>query len=77
MASLAAANAELGFDLFREMDSNHGNENVFFSSLSILTALALVRLGTRGDSARQIDEVSHGFCNQSSGYYFPQENFSL
>ncbi|XP_073925769.1 serpin B7 [Castor canadensis] len=67
MASLAAANAELGFDLFREMDSNHGNENVFFSSLSILTALALVRLGTRGDSARQIDETLYFNDPQNHG----------
>ncbi|KAM4841136.1 serpin B7 [Thomomys bottae] len=64
MASLAAANAEFGFDLFREMDSSQGNENVFFSSLSILTALALVRLGTRGDGAHQIDETLY-FNNPS------------
>ncbi|XP_042549463.1 serpin B7 [Dipodomys merriami] len=64
MASLAAANAEFGFDLFREMDSNQGNENVFFSSLSILTALALVRLGARGDGAHQIDKMLY-FNNPS------------
>ncbi|XP_027273671.1 serpin B7 isoform X1 [Cricetulus griseus] len=57
MASLAAANAEFGFDLFREMDSNQGNGNVFFSSLSIFTALTLIRLGARGDCARQIDKA--------------------
>ncbi|XP_021494434.1 serpin B7 [Meriones unguiculatus] len=57
MASLAASNAEFGFDLFREMDSSQGNGNVFFSSLSIFTALALIRLGARGDCARQIDKA--------------------
>uniref|UniRef100_A0A8C5L0Z5 Serpin B7 n=1 Tax=Jaculus jaculus TaxID=51337 RepID=A0A8C5L0Z5_JACJA len=58
MASLAAANAEFGFDLFGEMESSsQGNANVFFSSLSIFTALALVRLGARGDCARQIDKM--------------------
>ena len=46
-----------------------GSENVFFSSLSLFTALALVRLGARGDCASQIDKVSldcitnYDFCN--------------
>ena len=64
MASLAAVNADFGFNLLREMDTNHGSGNVFFSSLSIFTALAVVRLGTRGDCASQMDKVSPncGFC---------------
>ncbi|CAO2636451.1 Serpin B7 [Lemmus lemmus] len=57
MASLAAANAEFGFDLFREMDNCQGNGNVFFSSLSLFTALTLIRLGARGDCAHQIDKA--------------------
>ncbi|XP_010584994.2 serpin B7 isoform X2 [Loxodonta africana] len=56
MASLAAANADFCFNLFRELDNNQGNGNVFFSSLSLFTALALVRLGARGDCAAQIDK---------------------
>ncbi|KFO33706.1 serpin B7 isoform X3 [Fukomys damarensis] len=56
MASLAAANADFGFNLLREMDNSQGNENVFLSFLSIFTALSLVRLGARGDCAHQIDK---------------------
>ncbi|KAM6219129.1 serpin B7-like isoform 1-T1 [Rhynchocyon petersi] len=56
MASLAAANAEFCFNLFRELDNNQGNGNVFFSSFSLFMALALVRLGARGDCASQIDK---------------------
>ena len=41
------------------MDSSQGNGNVFFSSLSIFTALTLIRLGARGDCARQIDKALH------------------
>lgn len=76
MASLAAANGEFCFNLFREMDNNQGSGNVFFSSLSLFTALALIRLGARGDCASQIDKVSlpcatnHGFCNQLLGQMF-------
>lgn len=73
MASLAAANAEFGFDLFREMDSSQGNGNVFFSSLSIFTALSLIRLGARGDCARQIDKVSVTCPNQ----FLEQTVFSM
>uniref|UniRef100_A0A8D2B0F4 Serpin B7 n=1 Tax=Sciurus vulgaris TaxID=55149 RepID=A0A8D2B0F4_SCIVU len=65
MASLAAANAEFGFDLFREMDNNQGNENVFLSFLSIFTALSLVRLGAQGDCAQQIDKAL--YFNTGSG----------
>ncbi|XP_012500732.1 PREDICTED: serpin B7 [Propithecus coquereli] len=66
MASLAAANAEFCFSLFREMDNNQGNGNMFFSSLSIFTALAMVRLGARGDCAAQIDKLLH--FNAASGH---------
>nr|XP_012320793.1 serpin B7 [Aotus nancymaae]XP_012320794.1 serpin B7 [Aotus nancymaae] len=66
MASLAAANAEFCFNLFREIDNNQGNGNVFFSSLSLFTALALVRLGARGDCVSQIDKVLH--FNTASGH---------
>ncbi|XP_059562291.1 serpin B7 isoform X1 [Myotis daubentonii] len=66
MASLAAVNAEFCFNLFREMDNNQGSGNVFFSSLSIFTALAVVRLGARGDGAAQMDKVLH--TNTMSGH---------
>ncbi|XP_004858513.1 serpin B7 [Heterocephalus glaber] len=66
MASLAAANAEFGFNLLREMDNSQGNENVFLSFLSIFTALSLVRLGARGDCANQIDKTL--YFNTTSGH---------
>ncbi|KAL1774891.1 serpin B7 [Sigmodon hispidus] len=70
MASLAAANAEFGFDLFREMDYSQGNGNVFFSSLSIFTALSLIRLGARGDCARQIDKALYFNAPSRQGHSF-------
>ncbi|XP_072461642.1 serpin B7 [Notamacropus eugenii] len=59
MVNLAAANAEFCFDLFKEMNTNQGNSNVFFSPLSLFLALSLVRMGSRGDCAKQIDKVLH------------------
>ncbi|XP_008584585.1 PREDICTED: serpin B7 isoform X1 [Galeopterus variegatus] len=66
MASLAAANTEFCFNLFREMDNNQGNGNMFFSSLSLFSALALVRLGARDTCVSQIDKILH--FNGSSGH---------
>ncbi|KAM7124884.1 serpin B7-like isoform 1-T3 [Molossus nigricans] len=59
MTSLAAVNADFCFNLFREIDNSQGSGNVFFSSLSIFTALAMVRLGVRGDCASQMDKILH------------------
>lgn len=75
MASLATENAEFCFNLFRELDSNHTDGNIFFSSLSIFTALAIIRLGARDNAASQMDKVSsgYGFCNESSGQIFVPE----
>ncbi|XP_020851358.1 serpin B7 isoform X2 [Phascolarctos cinereus] len=56
MVNLAAANAEFCFDLFKEMNTNQTNGNVFFSPLSLFIALSLVRMGSRGDCAKQIDK---------------------
>ncbi|XP_057556411.1 serpin B7-like [Hippopotamus amphibius kiboko] len=51
--------AEFCFKLFREIDNHQGGGNVFFSSLSLFAALALIRLGARGDCASQIDKMLH------------------
>ncbi|XP_027724842.1 serpin B7 [Vombatus ursinus] len=59
MVNLAAANAEFCFDLFKEMNTNQANSNVFFSPVSLFIALSLVRMGSRGDCAKQIDKVLH------------------
>ncbi|XP_015974411.1 serpin B7 [Rousettus aegyptiacus] len=66
MASLATENAEFCFNLFRELDSNHTDGNIFFSSLSIFTALAIIRLGARDNAASQMDKVLH--FNAVSGH---------
>ncbi|XP_019399474.1 PREDICTED: ovalbumin-like isoform X2 [Crocodylus porosus] len=59
MGSISAANAEFCFDLFRELKPQHINENIFYSPLSIISALAMVYLGTRGNTALQVEKVLH------------------
>uniref|UniRef100_A0A7M4E6F2 Ovalbumin-like n=1 Tax=Crocodylus porosus TaxID=8502 RepID=A0A7M4E6F2_CROPO len=63
MGSISAANAEFCFDLFRELKPQHINENIFYSPLSIISALAMVYLGTRGNTALQVEK---GVCHYSN-----------
>ncbi|NXQ91318.1 OVALY protein, partial [Nyctibius grandis] len=56
MDSITAANAEFCFDVFREMQAHHANDNVFFSPMSIIAALAMVYLGARGNTQSQMEK---------------------
>ncbi|XP_008584592.1 PREDICTED: ovalbumin-like [Galeopterus variegatus] len=59
MGSLSAANAQFCFDVFKEMSYDHMIENLFFSPVALLSALAVVLFGARGDSASQMEKVLH------------------
>ncbi|XP_011359433.1 ovalbumin-like [Pteropus vampyrus] len=67
MGSLSAANAHLCFDVFKEMSYDHTTENLVFSPLGLLSALALVLFGARGDSASQMEKVHK--CEQDTGVH--------
>ncbi|CAD5111846.1 DgyrCDS1110 [Dimorphilus gyrociliatus] len=53
----ANANMKFGLKLWREMVNEKADENIFFSPFSISTALAMVHLGARGATQKQIGEV--------------------
>ncbi|KAJ8352970.1 hypothetical protein AAFF_G00126800, partial [Aldrovandia affinis] len=58
MESLTAANTNFSLDLFKKINDKTGNTgNVFYSPLSILSALAMVYLGSRGNTAVQMSQV--------------------
>uniref|UniRef100_A0A8C9US87 Serpin B7 n=1 Tax=Spermophilus dauricus TaxID=99837 RepID=A0A8C9US87_SPEDA len=59
MGSLSTANVEFCLDVFKELSSNNVGDNVFFSPLSLLSALSMLLLGARGNSADQIEKVLH------------------
>ncbi|XP_059580368.1 serpin B4 isoform X2 [Alligator mississippiensis] len=59
MASLSKANAEFCFDFFKEVQKSKRKENIFFSPLSISSAMAMVLLGARGNTAKQMEKVLH------------------
>ncbi|NWU65591.1 OVAL protein, partial [Pterocles burchelli] len=59
MGSISAASAEFCLDVFKELKVQHVNENIFYSPLSIISALSMVYLGARENTRAQIDKVVH------------------
>ncbi|NXW59014.1 OVAL protein, partial [Eurystomus gularis] len=59
MGSIGAASTEFCFDVFKELKVQHVNENIFYSPLSIISALSMVYLGSRENTRVQIDKVVH------------------
>ncbi|KAM4685781.1 ovalbumin-related protein X-like [Amazona ochrocephala] len=59
MGSISAANAEFAFDVFKELKVYHANDNIFYSPLSIIAALAMVYLGARGNTENQMEKALH------------------
>ncbi|XP_075389324.1 ovalbumin-like [Tenrec ecaudatus] len=64
MDSISASNTQFCFDVFKEMSPDHTTENLVYSPLGLLTTLALVFFGARGQSASQIEK-----CGQDTGVH--------
>ena len=54
---LSEANAKFCLALFKKLSDEDTKANVFYSPFSISSALAMVMLGARGNTARQMSEV--------------------
>lgn len=65
MESLAAANANFSLELFKKITETNKAANVFYSPLSISSALAMVYLGAKGNTATQMHESLN--LNKSEG----------
>ncbi|XP_009934773.2 ovalbumin [Opisthocomus hoazin] len=59
MGSIGAASTEFCFDVFKELKFQHVDENIFYSPLTIISALSMVYLGARENTRAQIDKVVH------------------
>ncbi|XP_007933582.1 leukocyte elastase inhibitor [Orycteropus afer afer] len=59
MEQLSTANTHFALDLFRTLNEDNPTGNIFFSPFSISSALAMVFLGTRGNTAVQLSKTFH------------------
>ncbi|XP_010151789.1 PREDICTED: heterochromatin-associated protein MENT-like isoform X3 [Eurypyga helias] len=58
MESLSVSTTSFTLDLYKKLNETSKGQNIFFSPWSIATALAMVYLGAKGDTAAQMAEVS-------------------
>ncbi|KFQ74538.1 Ovalbumin, partial [Phoenicopterus ruber ruber] len=83
MGSISAANAEFSFDVFKELKVHHASDNIFYSPLSIIAALAMVYLGARGNTEYQMEKCGKSvnihilFKELLSDITAPKANYSL
>ncbi|XP_026083771.1 leukocyte elastase inhibitor-like isoform X1 [Carassius auratus] len=62
MEPLTAANTQFSLNLFKKISEGNASGNVFYSPISISSALAMVSLGAKGNTAAQMFKVL-GFTN--------------
>uniref|UniRef100_A0A8D2N693 Serpin B10 n=1 Tax=Zonotrichia albicollis TaxID=44394 RepID=A0A8D2N693_ZONAL len=82
MESLSVSTNSFTLDLYKKLNETSKGQNIFFSPWSIATALAMVHLGAKGDTASQMAEVSSEISHvpPSAGSYInctvilPMEN---
>lgn len=58
MAAISSSNTAFALDLFRTLSQAEPSGNIFVSPLSISSAMAMVYLGARGNTAAQMAQVS-------------------
>nr|XP_054969111.1 leukocyte elastase inhibitor isoform X2 [Pan paniscus] len=59
MEQLSSANTRFALDLFLALSENNPAGNIFISPFSISSAMAMVFLGTRGNTAAQLSKTFH------------------
>ncbi|XP_015668246.1 serpin B6 [Protobothrops mucrosquamatus] len=57
MDSLSVANTTFALNLFKKLSANDPTKNLFFSPLSMYSALLMVSLGARGNTEAQMSKV--------------------
>lgn len=62
MAAISSSNTAFALELFRTLRQENPTGNIFISPLSISSALAMVYLGAKGETAAQMAQVSTPIC---------------
>ncbi|MBN3275640.1 SPB6 protein, partial [Polyodon spathula] len=83
MESLASANTSFALDLFKKLSNDRKAGNIFYSPLSISSALAMVYLGARGNTAAEMAQVGawknnpKSVCSVAKELLFTQNNVCI
>lgn len=77
MDALRLANSAFAVDLFKQLCERDPAGNILFSPICLSTSLSLAQVGTKGDTANEIGQVScpclvlilngNSYCNSKSG----------
>nr|XP_033790792.1 leukocyte elastase inhibitor [Geotrypetes seraphini]XP_033790793.1 leukocyte elastase inhibitor [Geotrypetes seraphini]XP_033790794.1 leukocyte elastase inhibitor [Geotrypetes seraphini]XP_033790795.1 leukocyte elastase inhibitor [Geotrypetes seraphini]XP_033790796.1 leukocyte elastase inhibitor [Geotrypetes seraphini] len=59
MEKLTLANTQFALDMYHKLSESKPNENMFFAPLSITSALSMMYLGAKGDTANQMSKTLH------------------
>ncbi|XP_062986371.1 leukocyte elastase inhibitor-like isoform X4 [Elgaria multicarinata webbii] len=59
MEQLANANIHFGLDLFQKLNEANPTGNIFFSPFSISSAIAMLSLGARANTATELSKIFH------------------
>lgn len=73
MESFSASTNSFSVDLYKKLDETSKGQNIFFAPWSIATALAMVHLGAKGDTAMQIAKVSSEISSVSLQSWLPHD----
>ncbi|KTG38041.1 hypothetical protein cypCar_00044418 [Cyprinus carpio] len=76
MERLSAANTRFSLNLFKKINVENSSKNVFYSPISISSALAMVTLGAKGNTAAQMFQVL-SFTNPPTHFGTPVPNVSI
>uniref|UniRef100_A0A671K6U3 Serpin B6 n=1 Tax=Sinocyclocheilus anshuiensis TaxID=1608454 RepID=A0A671K6U3_9TELE len=76
MERLSAANTRFSLNLFKKISEGNASKNVFYSPISISSALAMVSLGAKENTAEQMFQVL-SFTNPPTHCGTPVPNVSM
>lgn len=77
MEQLSSANTRFALDLFLALSEHNPAGNIFISPFSISSAMAMVFLGTRGNTAAQLSKVSRNDRKGLLSFHLPTNGRSL
>ncbi|PIO35601.1 hypothetical protein AB205_0039160 [Aquarana catesbeiana] len=57
MEPMSKSIGEFALDIFKEINSSNSDSNILYSPVSLAASLSLALLGSKGDTASQIEKI--------------------